>query len=49
MVIVFASREIDPRLEPRYTQTKNYKYRICCFFAKDAALRGKRTDWLVRN
>jgi len=30
-------------------QTKDYKIGICCFSAKNAALRSKSKDWLARN
>ena len=30
-------------------QTKDYKMGICCFSAKQAALRTKSKDWLDRN
>jgi len=46
---VLASNEVDPILEPRSTQTKYYKYGICCFSANHAALRSKSTDWLSWN
>jgi hypothetical protein len=35
--------------ELRSCQTKEYKIGICCFSAKNAALRRKRKDWLARN
>ena len=37
-------------LEPRSSQTKDYKIGICCFSAiKHTALRRKSKDWLTRN
>ena len=49
MVIVFASSAVDRGFEPWLGQTKDYKIGICCFSAKNAALRSKNKDWLVRN
>ena len=49
MVSVFASSAEDRGFEPRSCQTKDYKIGICYFSAKDAALRQKSKDWLVRN
>jgi hypothetical protein len=49
MVSVFASSLVDRGFEPRLGQTKDYKIGICCFFAKHAALRRKRKDWLAWN
>ena len=49
MVSVPASSAVDRGFEPRSGQTKGYKIGICCFSAKDAALRRKSKDWLVRN
>jgi hypothetical protein len=49
MVSVLASREIDCGYELRSCQTKKYKLGICCFSAKNAALRRKSKDWLARN
>ena len=49
MVSVLASRAIDCRYESRSGQTKEYKIGICCFSAKNAALRRKSKDWLARN
>ena len=48
MVSVLASRAVDRGLEPRSSQTKDYKIGICCFSAKHAALRSKSKDWLAR-
>ena len=49
MVSELASIAVDHGLEPRSSQTKEYKIGICCFSAKHAALRRKRKDWLARN
>ena len=45
MVSVLASSAIDCGSG----QTKEYKIGICCFSAKNAALRRKSKDWLARN
>jgi hypothetical protein len=49
MVSVLASSVIDCGYELRSCQTKEYKIGICCFSAKNAALRRKNKDWLARN
>ena len=49
MVSVLASSAVDRRCEPRSGQTKEYTIGICCFSAKNAALRRKSKDWLARN
>ena len=49
MVGVLASSEVDRGFEPHSGQTKDYKFGICCFSAKHAALRRKSKDWLARN
>ena len=49
MVSVLASSAIDCGYELRSCQTKEYKIGICCFSAKNAALRRKSNDWLARN
>ena len=49
MVSVLASSAIDCGYEPRSCQTKEYRIGICCFSAKNAALRRKSKDWLARN
>ena len=41
MVSVFASSAVDRGFEPRSDQTKDYKFGICCFSGKHAALRRK--------
>ena len=49
MVSVLASSVVDRGFEPRSGQTKDYKIGICCFSAKNTALRRNNKDWLVRN
>jgi hypothetical protein len=49
MVSVLASSVIDCGYELRSCQTKEYKIGICCFSAKNSALRRKCKDWLARN
>ena len=49
MVSVLASSAVNRGFEPRSGQTKDYEIGICCFSAKNAALRRKNKDWLVRN
>ena len=49
MVSVHASSVVDYGFETRSGQTKEYKIGICCFSAKNAALRRKNKDWLARN
>ena len=49
MISVFTSSAVDRGFEPRSSQTKDYKIGICCFSAKNAALRSKSKDWLARN
>jgi hypothetical protein len=49
MVSVLASSAVDHGFEAQLGQTKDYKIGICCFSAKQAALRRKSKDWLVRN
>lgn len=44
MVSVLVLGPIDRRFEPWSGQIKDYKYGICLFSTKHAALRGKRTD-----
>ena len=46
MVDVLASRVVDRGFEP---QTKDYTIGICCFSAKDTALRTKSKNWLALN
>ena len=49
MVSVLASSVIDCGYELRSCHTKEYIIGICCFSAKNAALRRKSKDWLARN
>jgi hypothetical protein len=49
MFRVLASSAVDRGLEARSGQTKDYKIGMCCFSAKQAALRRKSKDWLARN
>ena len=49
MVSVFASSGVDCVFEPRSGQTKDYKFCICCFSARHAALRSTNKDQLARN
>jgi len=49
MVSVLASSAVDRGSEPRSGQTKDYEIGICCYSAKQAALRRKSKDWLARN
>ena len=49
MVSVLASSAVDRVFDPQLGQTKDYKIGICCFSAKDAALRSKSKDWLAWN
>ena len=44
-----SSSAVDRGFEPRLGQTKDYKIGICCFSAKQAALRRKSKDWLAQN
>ena len=44
MVSVLASSAVDRGFEPRLGQTKYYEIGICCFSAKDTALRSKSKD-----
>jgi hypothetical protein len=46
---MLVSSVVDRGFEPRSGQTKDYKFGICCFSAKYAALRRKNKDWLARN
>jgi hypothetical protein len=49
MVSMLTSSVVDRGFKPRSGQTKDYKISICCFTAKQAALRSKSKDWLARN
>jgi len=45
---MFASNAVDHGFKPLSGQTKDHKIGICCFSAKQAALRRKNKDYLVR-
>jgi hypothetical protein len=49
MVIVLASSAVDYGFKTWLGYTKDYKIGICCFSAKQAALRSKNNDWLAWN
>ena len=49
MVSMLASSAVDRGFEPISGQYKDYRIGICCFSAKQAALRRKSKDWLARN
>ena len=49
MVSVLALSVVDRVFESLSGQTKDYEIGICCFSAKNAALRRKSKDWLARN
>jgi hypothetical protein len=49
MVSMLALSALDRGFESRLEQTKDYEIGICCFSAKDAALRSKSKDWFARN
>jgi hypothetical protein len=49
MVSVLASSVVDRGFELQSCQTKDYEIGMCCFSAKNAALREKSKDWLTRN
>jgi hypothetical protein len=46
---MFASSAIDRGFEPQSGQIKDFKIGMCCFSAKQAALKRKNKDWLARN
>ena len=46
---VLTPSAVDCGFEPQSGKTKDYKYGICCFSAKHAALRRKSKDWLAWN
>jgi hypothetical protein len=46
---MLATSAIDCGYELRSCQTKEYQIGMCCFSAKNAALRRKNKDWLARN
>jgi len=47
MVRMLASSAVDHGFEPQLGKTKDFKIGMCCFSAKDAALRRKSKDWLA--
>jgi hypothetical protein len=47
MVGMLASSAVDRGFEPRWGKTKEYKIGMCCFSAKQVALRRKSKDWLA--
>ena len=49
MVSVLASSAVDRGFKPRSGQIKDYKIGIYCYSAKDAALKRKDKDWLIRD
>ena len=49
MVSMLASSAVDRGFEPISGQYKDYIIGICCFSAKQAALRRKSKDWLDQN
>ena len=48
---MLVSSTVDRGFEPCSGQTKDciYRFGICCFSAKHAALKRKSKDWLVLN
>ena len=49
VISMFASSVVDHWFEPQLCQTEDYKIDICCFTAKDSALRNKSKDGLAWN
>ena len=49
MVSMLSYIAVDRGFEPRWSQTNDYKYGICCFSAKHTSLRIKNKVWLVRS
>jgi hypothetical protein len=49
MVSVHTSSTVYRWIEHRWGQTKGHETGICCFSAKDAALRRKSKYWLAWN
>ena len=45
VVSLLVSSAVDRGFEPRSGQTKDYEIGICCFSAKQAALRRTSKDW----
>ena len=48
-MFVFSLSVVDRGFMPQWSQTKDYKIGICCFFAKHLVLRSKSKDGLARN
>ena len=49
MVSILALCAVDRGFEAWLNQTNDYKIGICCFHAKHATLRSKKTDCLAPN
>ena len=49
MISVVTSSAGDRGFEPQSGQIKDFKISMCCFSAKQAALKKKNKDWLARN
>ena len=49
MVSVLTSSAVDCGFEPRSDKAKDYTINMCCFYAKQTALRRKSKDWLARH
>jgi hypothetical protein len=49
VVSVLGWRAVDRGFEPRFGQSMDYYIGMCCFSAKQAALRRKSKDWLAQN
>jgi len=47
MISMLTLSAVDLGFEPWLGQNKDYKIGICCFSAKNAALRRKSKDWLA--
>ena len=48
-MFVFSLSVVDRGFMPQWSQTKDYKIGICCFFTKHLVLRSKSKDGLARN
>ena len=49
IISMLASSAVDRGFEPRLGKTKDYEIGICCFSAKQPALRRKSKDWSAQN
>jgi hypothetical protein len=49
IISMLASIAVYRGFEPRSGQTKDYEICICCFSAKQPALRRKSKDWSAQN